>query len=227
MKRSIIFAAALAFATPALAEAEFEPLSASDIAAASISAQTGRDVSPFSIGLGVSVFGPSLEARYAFTDKFAVRGNIAEFSVNHEEESRGETYSGDFEMGGTGVWLDYHPFGGAFRLSGGGFMTDISGTLSSSDVEIGGITSRLNASVESRTDFMPAVAIGFDKQVSRRLSFSMDAGALFGDGFKVSASDPTGTFTQAQVDSEISDLASDLEDLDVVPYLRVGLAWRF
>ena len=180
----------------------------------------------FSVGVGVSTFGPSLELSYAFSDKFAVRGNYAKIGADFSADSDDDEYEGDFDMSGLGGWLDYHPFGTAFRISGGGFVTDISGS-GSADVEIHGVTSTVNIDIENKTDFMPALAIGFDKTFDSGMFLTMDAGAMFGDGFTIEGRNPDMDFLQSEVDDELSDLSEDLADIKALPYIRIGFGVTF
>lgn len=183
---------------------------------------------PIGVDLGYSIFGPSLEARYELSDRVALRANHAGASLSGDfEGDSGDRLSGNLDLGASGVWLDYHPFRSAFRISAGGFATDLSASVSGSNVSISGVTTDVDARIEPQQDFMPALALGFTKTVGSGLTFNMDAGALFGDGFSIDAREATGLVPQDDVDAYVEDNFGELEDIKALPYVRMGVGWTF
>lgn len=181
----------------------------------------------YDAGAGFTTFGPGIEGRYEVNESFAVRGGYAGTSLDFDEEFDGEDFEADLDMSATSAWVDYHPFAGAFRVSGGVFFTDIEGELKSGGYDYDGVTGDLKVDFAPENDVMPAIGIGYQKPIYKKFSLSMDMGALFSGGFDVDASNPSGAFTQAEVDDAVGDTFDDLEDLGVVPFAKIGITMNF
>ncbi|HEX4939177.1 MAG TPA: hypothetical protein VFX11_10905, partial [Candidatus Kapabacteria bacterium] len=72
----------------------------------------------------ISSLGYGLEADYVLSDRFSVRGQFNQYDYDDTFEEDGIDYDGTLDLSTFGVLLDWHPFGGGFRVSAGGFNVD-------------------------------------------------------------------------------------------------------
>lgn len=81
------------------------------------------------IGIGgvAGTLGVGAQVSYAITDYFSVRGMAAGFSTSLSFKAQGGSdfdYEGDVDLLHIAALVDYHPFGGSFRLSAGVMFND-------------------------------------------------------------------------------------------------------
>jgi hypothetical protein len=191
-------------------------------------AGVGRADSGFSAGIGMSTLGPTIEGSYRLGERFSLRGLIGAFEFDYSESADGGEFKGDLSSRGGGMLIDFYPTSTGFRITGGALYTDYRVNARSGGYEIGGITSNILLDIEQDRNVNPIAGIGWDfGRADRRIVFSTDVGAIFGSGFSLSATDPSGTFSQAQIDDEVSDIRKDLDDLKIIPFIKVGVVFHF
>ncbi|HEX4938826.1 MAG TPA: hypothetical protein VFX11_09135, partial [Candidatus Kapabacteria bacterium] len=154
-----------------------------------------------------------------------------------------------------GVLLDWHPFGGGFRVSAGGFNVDneLSGVGSGvGTYHIGDTTYtvdenddlEVNALIELGDGFKPYLGLGWGNSPSNKggLLLSFDVGILF-QGSPSADLEVTGTATdegtgltvdfstdptvQEEVRKEEQNLEDEVKDFDLYPVISAGIGWRF
>ena len=132
--------------------------------------------------LGVRVDVPYLKGSYSST------ATLEDFDMDYDAE---------VTLFGVGGLIDWYPFGGAFRLSGGGYYNSNEinllgrskgsytiGSISYSPDEIG----ELDAKVEMGNTIAPYIGIGVGNAVGGRgFGFTFDAGALYMGAPRVTA----------------------------------------
>jgi len=81
----------------------------------------GFTTSANDLGLSVkaSTLGLGLELDYKINDKFNVRLQSNRYTYDDEFEEDGIDYEGEIKLSSTGLLLDWRPFEGKFRLTGG------------------------------------------------------------------------------------------------------------
>lgn len=139
--------------------------------------------------------------------------------------------------------FDYHPFGGAFRLTAGGYYNDNSVDLkdkanSGNTVDIGNSTftgaqvGTLTGQVDFNT-FSPCVGLGFGNVVGEGspFTFSVDLGAVYqgSPDVSLSASGPIASdlVFQTELVREVKDLNDKADSYRFYPVVQVGLSYRF
>jgi len=170
-----------------------------------------------------------------------LRGGVQWFSLDFDTEFEDIDYSVDVDFLNPLLLLDWYPFGGSFRLSGGILFNqsdvDLRATPSQ-PVEIGGTiyTPAEVGTLRGQSDFNPIapyVGIGWGNAVgrSRRLGLAMDLGVAFigSPGVDLSAtgllaSDPT---FRAHLAQEEEDIEDDLHDFKFYPVLSLTLYYCF
>lgn len=196
-----------------------------------------------SIGVTGGTLGVGLQLGIAFTPYVALRGMVAglDFSEDFESDSDDLDYDGDFELRNAGVILDYHPWGGWFRVSGGAFLNDnkLEGEAECEDFDcdFGGESDVLvrgdKVSVEVEfNSVVPFVGVGWSGTFGDSgWQLQSDLGVLvLGDpDVDVELSGPSSSVpgVQSEAEDEAEDVEDDLEDLSVYPALMVGVSYRF
>jgi hypothetical protein len=192
---------------------------------------------------GTIGFGGGLAA--TFNDQFAARLGYTtyEYTVEDLEESD-LVLDGKAELGGVHAFLDWHPFGGAFRLSVGAIEN---ASLSAHAEPMAG-TYTLNGTTYSAQDIgeanatarydsiSPYAGIGFGRTLSRdgRFAFSADLGVVFTGSPQVELN-ATCAAPNAMLCAEIHDdvaaeeaeLQREADELKYWPVIAIGLSYRF
>ena len=202
-------------------------------------------------GLHAGTLGPGVNAGYDFSKDLTLRGLYNHFNLDFDKKRVGKEYEGKMRLRSLGLLLDWHPFWGAFRVSGGGFLNN--NTLSASTegklLKIGSHEYQ-NVELDFRMDFerlAPYLGIGWTSGRGRGgLSFTADVGALLRSAPKVSASgradgcdfsistggdvvvcsgDPG--VAASDLEEEHEKLRDDLDKLKVYPVISLGVSYRF
>lgn len=150
-------------------------------------------------------------------------------------------YEFDISMLSLGAFLDVHPFGGGFRISGGviacSHKFDGKATPSATRLYTIGNTQYPGAalgSLEAKTkfnDLAPYLGIGYSSLTKDDAwSFQFDLGVMYWGSPKVelSSTNPLGLpGLQADLDAEASNVEDDLKPYKFYPVLSLGLSYRF
>lgn len=213
------------------------------LAATSAQAQDGR----FAIGPQVGTTGVGVEAQFKASDRVTLRGGFDSLKFDQEVEGDDILYDGELDFSTGGLFIDLHPTGGAFFLSGGVYFGDrqvsVSGTPApGTTVEIGDdtFTAAQAGTLNGEMDFggtAPFVGLGWNTTFtsSKRWGFKFLVGAAFG-------SDPEATLTRtggsvlsptdqarlnAQLRVEETEIEEETDGFKVFPVVQVGVAYRF
>jgi hypothetical protein len=184
------------------------------------------------LGLGV-------EAGYAPNRWVDVRMAAQAFFADEDRDEAGIEYAMRLELATAQLSLNWHPFGGAFRLGAGALVNEsrLQGASLTSDLyyigegvyssdEVG----QLNATV-GFDSIAPYAGAGWDFRFGDDVSVTIDVGLLrpgnvdvdlFADG--PMASDPV---FQHHMERERAELASAFSDFELHPVFALGLSWSF
>lgn len=197
----------------------------------------------FSLGGSASTLGFGAEAGYAFNDRFGARLGGYAFSFDRDGEENGIEYEGELDLSNIGVFVDWHPFAGALRVSGGWFATDNNlvgtgvpgpggtfdiGGFTFTEAEVG--TLGATADLGSSAPFLGAGWVW--GRADGGLAWSLDLGILFQDSPDIDLTSTGGTLSdepelQAALREEEIELEDDLDKYDLYPVISFGLSWRF
>lgn len=206
------------------------------------------------IAAKASTLGLGLEADYIISDTLSVRVQVNQYDYDDTFDEDGIEYEGALELSSVGALVDWHPFGGGFRISAGGFNVDneISGVGSGvGTYQIGdeeytvdvGDTLQVTSTMTLGDGFKPYLGIGWGHSPANTggLLLSFDVGILFQGSPEVdldargTAEDPFGNpvdfstdpTVQAEVRKEERNLEDDLKEFDLYPVVSIGIGWRF
>lgn len=214
------------------------------IGAATLLALSGTAVADgnFAVTGGIGTAGGTLEGQVRLSDNFQLRGGVNYLKFDNEVDVDDINYDGDLDFSGLGAFVDVHPFGGSFFVSGGAYVGDKTfdfSATSTTAVDIGGVvfTPAEYGRLEGNTswdDVAPFLGVGFDNTFtgSGNWGFSIVGGAaLFGSG-DVSLQSVGGTLSNdplltAELDAEIAEIEQEIEDYELYPIVQLGLSYRF
>lgn len=196
----------------------------------------------FAITGGIGTMGGTVEGQFQVNDYFQLRAGANYLAFDEDIDVDDITYDGELDFSGFGAFIDVHPFGNSFFVTGGAYAGGKEIDLVASStvaVEIGGVVftpaeyGRLEGDV-SFDDVAPFVGLGFDTtfEGNGNWGFNVLAGAaLFGSG-DVTLDAVGGTLSndpvlQAQLAQEIQDIENEIEDYELWPVVQVGLSYRF
>ncbi|MFZ4552780.1 MAG: hypothetical protein ACOYNB_13275 [Aquabacterium sp.] len=167
-------------------------------------------------------------------------GTSGSFSKDGMEE--GIDYKGDLNLHRVGLFADYFPFSGGFRLTGGLTLNKAELKLNSNlvngrSVAIGDQSytpdgsEYLNVQVKMPA-VMPYVGIGWGHQASEKgWGFVADLGVSVGkatlDYQTNLIAKSGGAITQADIDKEVSQLRDGVGKVTVLPQISLGVSYKF
>jgi hypothetical protein len=162
-------------------------------------------------------------------------------SQSFDGETDGVDYDYDFEFSSTSLLIDWHVFGGGFRLTTGALIndneiyaqSDINGlTLEVGDTvftsaEVG----RLEGDI-SFDSYAPYLGFGWGRAIADGFSVVFDLGVVFQGQPEVSLQTVGGTLSDNQllldeVEREEQELQKDADEFDLYPVVSLGLFYRF
>jgi hypothetical protein len=181
------------------------------------------------------------ELTTGITSDINARFGLNKLDYDFDEEFDDVEYDVDLDFSSLSALVDWHVFGGSFRVTGGllsmDHELDLDGTPTGSE-EIGGTVysaaeiGTLSGDVEI-DGVAPYLGIGWGNPLSssRRWGFYCDLGVAFTDSPDVAlsangtlASDPA---FQADLARERDEIEDDLEPFQLYPVISLGLYFRF
>lgn len=188
---------------------------------------------------------PGLMLGYAHSvnSTWGLRADVSTLgSLRRDFTESGITYQGTVKANRLGLFADYFPLQGGFRLTGGVGFGDTRVRLKSkfdgaTPVTLGNqtLTPSANDYFNAEVKFprvMPYLGIGWGHQAREQgFGFVADLGLMIGKA-KVTTSQNVvanhpGVISQADVDTETQKVRDGVGDLNVVPQVSVGLSYRY
>lgn len=189
----------------------------------------------FALGAKAGTVGVGVEGTFAVSERVNLRGGVYALGVSWDDTRLGIPYDGDADLKNAGLFLDWHPAEGGFRVSVAGFQTDnaLNGDAEG-ELDVAGTiySSALNANIEW-DGFAPYLGIGWGNAVRNSgWSFSFDLGVIFVGEPSVSL---TGTVSDPALEEAFQEdlareeraLQEDFEDAKYHPVVSLGVAYRF
>ena len=205
----------------------------------------GAAAAQVAVGPQVGTTGIGVEAEFQVSPAVTVRGGGDWFSYDQDFDTDDFTYAGEMDFSTLSAFLDLHPFGNAFFVSGGAYFgdrsVDVRATAAQNQV-IGGqiLTPADFGQLVGEADFggfAPFVGLGWNNtfRTNGPWGFKAVLGATFGEEPSVDLRREGGVALpapiQAQFDIEREQEERDLEDeidsLRILPVLQVGVTYRF
>ena len=190
----------------------------------------------FGVAAKAGTLGIGVELTAQLNPWFGLRGSVNGFDYKHEFKREDINYDGDFRFGASGVFADFYPLRGRFRLSAAalGNRNKIDMTAApTANVQIGdntytpGQVGVLNGEMK----FHSAVTyfgIGYGNAARGpgRIGFVLDAGVMPQGEPTVTLTSSTGLVGAADLQKETAKLKDDLHHARVWPVIALGISIR-
>lgn len=198
-------------------------------------------------GLGFGTLGAGIDAGYAISDRWVLRGNAnfgsftTPVTLLIAGAANGVEYSYKADMGTVGLIADFHPFGsarnGGMALSAGFYYNDNNFLATSTPLfglSIGGTPysaleiGTLSADTDFRA-FAPYLGIGFDDSIfyGVPIYYYFQLGILFQGNPNITMSASGGGVAADDLAREARELEDALTLLEYYPVFTAGLKVRF
>ena len=191
--------------------------------------------------IGTAGIGPDLQ--YRLNDQFSVRGAADWLDLSANRTYDNVSYGGRLQFMTSGAFLDWHPWGNAFFVSGGSYFGDRKVALSATpagNVTLGGQVftpaqvGRLIGDIKLAST-APFAGLGVENNtaaMARGWGFKGVLGVSFGSKPTVSLSSSGGSFTgaaplQQALAQEQTNIANKASFLQYYPVVQAGLTYRF
>jgi hypothetical protein len=193
-------------------------------------------------GLGGNLgYGVTLGYAKGYSPNTTLRAEFAGgLSLSRDGAKEGVNFNGKFTNNRVGLFGDWFPFNGGFRLTGGVTFNDTKLTLNSTSTSnasgtINGKTVNMNGRYYNVAVKFPAVTpfvgIGYGHHTKdqKGLGFFTDLGFAIGKFKAESSTDlvSAGLVTQADVNAQDQKLNDSLSKLSVLPSFSIGLRYNF
>jgi hypothetical protein len=193
------------------------------------------------VGGSIGTTGASVEAQVRVVPGIHLRGGYNYFEYEADDTYDDIAYVGDLDLSTIGAFVDWHPFGNSFFLSGGAFIGEKGLALTATptaNVEIGSQTftpaqvGTLNMAADLE-ETAPFVGLGWDTTFENPgLAFRFLAGAMFTGSPQVSLTSTGGSLSndpnlQAQLAQEEQTLQDDINDYEIYPVVQAGITYSF
>jgi len=204
------------------------------------------------LGLRAGLIGVGIDLTTRLTDKLNARIGFNYAPFDQEQTEDGINYNVDLNIRQLTAVLDYHPFAGNFRLTGGMVRNNtkfLFGATGQETYDIGNVTYQGDLTLDGSLSFQPVVpylSIGFGNAVrpNKGLGFTAELGVMVsgkpnfelvasgtasasninnGNPFDVTSS---AAFTE-DLRREEQQVQEDLEELEILPVLMLGLSYQF
>lgn len=204
-------------------------------------AAAGAAQAQVAIGGSIGTTGATVEAQVKVLPGLQLRGGYNYFQYEADDTYDDIAYQGDLDLNTLGAFLDFHPFGNSFMITGGAYFGEKSLNLTgtpTSNVEVGSQTFtpqqvgtlRMQADLE---DTAPFIGLGWDNTFENPgIGFKFIAGAMFTGSPQVNLTASGGTLSndpnfQTQLAQEEQNLQDDVDDYEVYPVVQAGLTFSF
>ena len=186
---------------------------------------------------------PGLMLGYAHTvDRtWGLRADVATLgTVTRDFNESGIRYKGTIKADRLGLFADYFPMGGGFRLTGGVTFNRMNVKLKSQFDGATSITVGSQTLTPAATDYFnaevafprttPYLGLGWGHHTQAPgWGVVADAGVMIGKAKVTSSTNVVGQFgiTQADVDAETQKLRDGVGQVSVIPQLSIGVSYRY
>jgi len=203
--------------------------------------QNYYDSDSFAISPKVGTLGAGLEGIVNLNDNFNARLGVNAFEYDDDGEESNIDYDIDIDLFSLSALVDWFPFGGCFRVTGGAMFNQNEAEVkakSSANYDIGGTTYSLAqvGTLKGKVDFdefAPYFGIGWGNPFGKKgnWSFAVDLGVMY-QGTPNVALSTNGTSSAlapfiASLAAEQKQLENEIDGYEYYPVISIATTYRF
>lgn len=204
-------------------------------------AAAGAAQAQVALGASIGTTGAVVEGQVQVLPGLHLRGGYNYFQYEADNTYDGVAYTGDLDLNTLGAFIDWHPFGNSFLITGGAYFGEKTLDLlatPTANVQIGNQTftpaqvGTLGMAADLE-DTAPFVGIGFDTTFENPgIALKLIAGAMFTGSPQVDLTSSGGTLAndpnfQTQLALEEQTLQDEINDYEIYPVVQAGLTFSF
>lgn len=180
--------------------------------------------------VGVSTLGGFIAPTYDLNDRVKLRAPIYFGSYDGDDSYEGNDLSYGLDLQSTALLVDYHPFHGKFRVTGGLAFGGYEANATVTNPELGdyNFTGEYDFRLEQKSTVAPVLAVGYVQPLTQNISLVGEMGGKFSTyrvGTNLDAiADP---LERENMADEIAEINDDLKDIKVTPFLSAGIKFSF
>lgn len=181
------------------------------------------------IGVRAGTTGIGADVAWGIAPTLSARVGYSALKWNRDIETSNVDYDGKLKLSNLNGFVDFHPLGPIFRLTGGVILND-----NKYDVRAARFGGSLNGTVEPGRNAAPYLGIGWGTVAGAGVNFYADLGVMFMGSPKASLTANCGPLSAAQCTAlrteaaaEERRLEDELKDFKYYPVLNIGLTIGF
>ena len=193
--------------------------------------------SRYALAAKAGTLGLGVEGTIKLSEKFNARVGVNAFSYDTDWDKDDINYDADIQLSTVAALIDWHPFGGSFRLTGGAMLNgnevEADAKLNKS-ITIGdtiytpGDVGNLKADIDFNS-VAPYLGMGWGNAIgkNKRLTISFELGVLFQGSPEVDLSTDSALVSQSDLQKEEDNLQDEIDKYEYYPVAALSLSYHF
>lgn len=189
------------------------------------------------IGAKASTLGAGVELGASLTDSINARVAFNRYSRSDNQTIDDIKYSASLDLNSTALFLDWHPLGGGFHVTGGYLFSNNelnADATPATNVTIGDTTyapsdvGKIDASVKLGSG--PYLGVGWGNVPAKGFGFTVELGVvqMAKPDVSLKIDDPNGVIAaNNDIAKEQANMEKDLDNFETYPVVSVGLSFGF
>lgn len=201
------------------------------ITAATATGAAAQTLEGLSLETGLSTLGFYIAPKMDIAPQWQARAPLYLGSFSDNFDLDGSRVDGKLTSNSIALMADYKLGDAGFRLSGGVSLGGykLEGTATSLTIEGNTYTGNFTAKLQQKNDLAPVLAVGYARDFGNNWGFVAELGARI-TTFEISTTGQdaiTNPAERAQFDADLAQANRDLEDMKLLPFLTLGVSYRF
>ncbi|OZB20018.1 MAG: hypothetical protein B7X55_01760 [Rhodobacterales bacterium 34-62-10] len=201
------------------------------ITAATATGAAAQTLEGLSLETGLSTLGFYIAPKMDIAPQWQARAPLYLGSFSDNFDLDGSRVDGKLTSNSIALMADYKLGDAGFRLSGGVALGGykLEGTATSLTIEGNTYTGNFTAKLQQKNDLAPVLAVGYARDFGNNWGFVAELGARI-TTFEITTTGQdaiTNPAERAQFDADLAQANRDLEDMKLLPFLTLGVSYRF
>jgi hypothetical protein len=189
-----------------------------------------QSLEALSVEAGLSTLGLYIAPKMDVAPQWQVRVPLYLGSVSDTFDVDGSDIRGKLTSNSIAVMGDYAIGNSGLRVSGGvsfgGYKLE--GSATSLTVEGNRYNTNFTAKLEQKNDIAPVLAVGYARDLGENWGFMAEIGARFTSfEFSTTGQEALTPVLRNQFDADLAQVNRDLSDVKVLPFITLGVTYKF